>query len=59
MKQLQELINNTPGLIVDFWSPSCPPCMRIKPVFESAAKANENDNLIFAAVNTSQVQDCS
>jgi hypothetical protein len=29
--------------------------MRIKPVFESAAKANENDNLVFAAVNTSQV----
>lgn len=33
--------------------------MRIKPTFESAARANENPNLVFAAVNTSQVRDCS
>jgi len=26
--------------------------MRIKPLFESAAKSNENENLVFAAVNT-------
>jgi thiol-disulfide isomerase/thioredoxin len=53
LAQLQKLIKETPGLIVDFWSPTCPPCMRIKPIFESAAKANENPNLVFAAVNTS------
>jgi hypothetical protein len=33
--------------------------MRIKPVFESAAKANDNPNLVFAAVNTAEVYDCS
>lgn len=55
---LQKLIKETPGLIVDFWSPSCPPCMRIKPTFENAAKANENPNLIFVAVNTQVARDC-
>lgn len=57
LSHLQKLIKESPGLIVDFWSPTCPPCMRIKPTFESAAKANENPNLVFAAVNTSVVRD--
>jgi thiol-disulfide isomerase/thioredoxin len=52
LRQLKKLISESAGLIVDFWSPSCPPCLRIKPTFESAAKANENPNLVFAAVNT-------
>ena len=56
---LQKLIKETPGVIVDFWSPSCPPCMRIKPTFESAAKTNENPNLIFVAVNTQVARDCA
>jgi thiol-disulfide isomerase/thioredoxin len=55
---LQKLIKETPGLMVDFWSPSCPPCMRIKPTFESAAKANDNPNLVFVAVNTQVARDC-
>ena len=57
LSHLQKLIKESPGLIVDFWSPSCPPCMRIKPTFESAAKANENPNLVFAACNTQEVRD--
>jgi thiol-disulfide isomerase/thioredoxin len=32
--------------------------MRIKPTFESAAKANDNPNLVFVAVNTSLSRDC-
>lgn len=51
---LQKLIKDSPGLIVDFWSQTCPPCMRIKPTFEAAAKSNDNENLVFAAVNTQQ-----
>jgi len=53
------MIKETPGLIVDFWSPSCPPCMRIKPTFEAAAKANENPNLLFVACNTKVARDCA
>jgi thioredoxin-like negative regulator of GroEL len=56
---LNKMIKETPGLIVDFWSPSCPPCMRIKPTFEAAAKANENPNLIFVACNTKVARDCA
>lgn len=59
LNQLNKLINDYPGLIVDFWSPTCPPCMRIKPTFEAAAKSNENENLVFAAVNTQEAPDCA
>lgn len=57
--QLQKIIKETPGVIIDFWSPTCPPCMRIKPTFEAAAKANDNPNLVFVAVNTSEARDCA
>ena len=57
--QLQKLLQNVAGVIVDFWSPSCPPCMRIKPVYESAAKANTNPNLVFATVNTQVARDAA
>lgn len=57
LTQLNKLINETPAIILDFWSPTCPPCMRIKPIFENAAKVNENENLIFAACDTSKVHD--
>ena len=33
--------------------------MRIKPTFEAMAKSNENENFKFAAVNTSERQDCA
>mmetsp|Transcript_31610 Transcript_31610/g.48343 ORF Transcript_31610/g.48343 Transcript_31610/m.48343 type:complete len:122 (-) Transcript_31610:842-1207(-) len=56
---MNQLIKNSPGLIVDFWSPTCPPCMRIKPTYESAARANENSNLVFAAVNTQAAREVS
>jgi len=56
---LQKLIKDCPGLIVDFWSQTCPPCMRIKPTFEAAAKANDNENLVFAAVDTQQARDAA
>ena len=33
--------------------------MRIKPVFENLARSNENENLVFAAVNTQIRRDCA
>jgi thioredoxin-like negative regulator of GroEL len=56
---LQKLIKDTPAVAVDFWSPSCPPCLRIKPVFENLARANDNENLKFATVNTQVCRDCA
>lgn len=51
LSQLNRIIANYPGVICDFWSPSCPPCMNIKPKFEAAARANQNPNLVFCACN--------
>jgi thiol-disulfide isomerase/thioredoxin len=33
--------------------------MRIKPVYEATARANDNQNLVFVAVNCDQARDCS
>lgn len=46
---IQKVIKDTPGVIIDFWSPTCPPCMRFKPVFEGMARNNTNKSIIFAA----------
>lgn len=43
--------------MVDFWSPSCGPCMRFKPIFESTASANQNTKIVFCAVNVQQSQE--
>ena len=56
---LQGIIHTTPGVIIDFWSPSCPPCMRFKPTYEAAARANQNENIVFCAVQTNEVQDAA
>lgn len=50
--QLQKIIKDYRGVVIDFWSPRCGPCMRFKPTFEGAAKANTNKNIIFCAVQT-------
>ena len=52
LAHLKGIIQDYPAVIVDFWSPSCPPCMRIKPEFAALAKANDNENLVFCTVNT-------
>lgn len=59
LPQLQKIINETPGVIVDFWGEGCPPCQKIKPTFAAAAKANENENLIFCACKTADARDAA
>lgn len=59
LPQLQQIIKEYPGVIVDFWGAHCPPCLRIKPTFEAAAQANNNPNLVFVAVNTKEGQQCA
>lgn len=34
MQHLQSVLKDYPGVVLDMWSPTCPPCMRIKPVYE-------------------------
>lgn len=52
LAQLQGIIKDYSGVVVDFWSPSCPPCMRFKPTYEGSARANKNENIVFCAVET-------
>ncbi len=56
---LAKIIRDSPGVVVDFWSPTCPPCMRFKPVFEGAARANQNKNIVFCAVECDRARDCA
>ena len=57
LAHLQYLIKEQPAVIIDFWSPSCGPCMRFKPIFEGAAAGNKNAKIVFCAVNVQSSQD--
>lgn len=57
LAHLQLLIKEQPAVIIDFWSPTCPPCMRFKPIYENMAAGNQNPKIIFCAVNVQQSQD--
>jgi desumoylating isopeptidase 1 len=55
IQQLESIIASTPGVIVDFWSPQCGPCLQFKPYFEQKAKSNTLPSLQFCSVNVKQV----
>lgn len=57
LPQLQAIIKDYQGVIVDFWSTRCPPCMRFKPIFEGYARANKNKNIVFCGVETDKNRD--
>ena len=57
--QLQAIIKDYSGVVIDFWSPGCPPCMRFKPTFEANARANSNDKIAFCTVETDQNQEAA
>jgi thioredoxin len=52
---LNEIIDNNPIVIVDFWAEWCGPCKSFGPTFEAAAEAN--DDVVFAKVNTEEQQE--
>jgi thioredoxin 1 len=43
---------SAPALVVDFWSPSCLPCLRYKPIFMDVASLVQN--VTFATVNADE-----
>ncbi|MDE7308679.1 MAG: thioredoxin [Lachnospiraceae bacterium] len=50
----EEVLNSKLPVLVDFWSPTCGPCLRIAPVIEELSK--EVSEVRFAKVNVGEEQ---
>ncbi len=51
LKQLLQLIRETPAIVVDFWATWVPVCKTFRPRFEQACLENKNESLIFCSVD--------
>lgn len=54
LAEIQDLIQIYPGLVIDCWSPTCPPCMKFKPIFHEMAEQYGSDKVKFVTVNTKE-----
>jgi thioredoxin-like negative regulator of GroEL len=54
---LASILEGADTLLIDFWSPACPPCKAFAPVFESAAE--RHSEVAFCKVNTREEEDLS
>ena len=52
-----EVIEKSEGVVIDFYSLSCPPCRRIKPIFADIAQNNQNKNLVFCCCDVNVARD--
>lgn len=57
LEELTEVILKNVGVVIDFWSPTCPPCLILRPYFDKFAKENQSDLIKFCAVNVAQNQE--
>ena len=46
----EQVVTDSPMVVVDFWAPRCGPCKGFAPVFESAS--DKHEDVVFAKVNT-------
>ena len=54
-KNFEQVVNDSPMVVVDFWAPWCGPCRGFAPVFESASEKYED--VVFGKVNTDVEQE--
>jgi thioredoxin-like negative regulator of GroEL len=55
--ELAAILEEAGTVIIDFWSPVCPPCKAFAPVFEEAA--GRNPEVAFCKVNTREKEELS
>lgn len=51
--QIEDLANQYPFVVIDCWSPTCPPCMVLAPIIEQLAKELAG-KVVFGKVNLSR-----
>jgi thioredoxin len=51
----EQVITESPMVIVDFWAPWCGPCRGFAPIYEQAAESHAD--VVFGKINTDQEQE--
>ncbi|MGE5129142.1 MAG: thioredoxin [Sphingomonadaceae bacterium] len=54
-ENFEQVVNDSPIVVVDFWAPWCGPCKGFAPVFDSASE--KHTDVVFGKVNTDVEQD--
>jgi thioredoxin 1 len=51
----EQVVTDSPFVIVDFWAPWCGPCRSFAPTYEKVSE--DHDDIVFAKVNTEDEQE--
>ena len=51
-ENFEQTIDDNEIVILDFWSPTCGPCLRFAPIFEKVS--DEHPDIVFGKINTSE-----
>jgi thioredoxin 1 len=51
----EQVVTDSPFVIVDFWAPWCGPCRSFAPTYEKVSE--DHDDIVFAKVNTEEEQE--
>lgn len=57
LAELKDLIQAYPGVIIDCWRPTCPPCMKFKPIYAQMAETYGSDKVKFVTANTQEAME--